>query len=308
MPTTPDARERRFREFLDRLARAVGHEDRREPLRAYLTGLCLAGERKSIEPMAARIEPRRVQARHQSMHHFVANAPWKDAAVLGVARDLVLDQMERHGPVAAWVVDDTGLPKKGEHSVGVARQYCGVLGKQDNCQVVVSISLANDAISVPVAYQLYLPAAWAKSRPRRRAAGVPPEITFRTKWQIALERIRGLRTAGLPPAPVVADAGYGVITEFRDQLTALGIPYLVGVTGETTVWRPGEQPLPPKRAGGRGRPATLLRRSLRHRPVSVAALATSLPTSRWQTVTWREGTPRGDALALCVLPSSPRAS
>ena len=290
MANTPDARERRFRDYLDRLARAVGHEDRREPLRAYLTGLCLAGERKSIEPMAARIEPRRVRARHQSMHHFVANAAWEDAAVLGVARDLVLEQMERHGPVAAWVIDDTGMPKKGQHSVGVARQYCGVLGKQDNCQVAVSVSVANDAISVPVGYRLYLPEAWAKDRPRRRRAGVPAALAFRTKWRMALDQIRAVLDAGLPLAPVVADAGYGVVTGFRDQLTAWSVPYVVGVSSDTTVWRPGQQPLPPRKRGGLGRPATLLRRSPRHRPVSVAALATMLPTAMWQTMTWREGT------------------
>jgi SRSO17 transposase len=290
MANPPDARERRFRDYLDQLAGAVGHADRREPLRAYLTGLCLAGERKSIEPMAARIEPRRVRARHQSMHHFIANAPWEEAAVLRVARDRVLAEMDRHGPVAAWIIDDTGFPKKGPHSVGVARQYCGVLGKQDNCQVAVSVSLANEAISLPVAYQLYLPEAWAKDRKRRRAAGVPPEIAFRTKWQIALAQVDTLREAELPAALVIADAGYGMVTEFRDRLTARGLPYVVGVTSETSVWRPGEQPLPPKRTSGRGRPATRLRRSARHRPVKVAALAATWPTAQWQTVTWREGT------------------
>lgn len=290
MATSRDARARRFRDYIDRLAQAVGHADRHEPLRAYLTGLCLAGERKSIEPMAARIEPRRVRARHQSMHHFIANAPWEETAVLRVARDLVLAEMDRHGPVTAWVVDDTSFPKKGQHSVGVARQYCGVLGKQDNCQVTVSLSLANEAISVPVAYQLYLPEAWAQDRQRRRAAGVPPAVAFRTKWRIALEQVRAGHAAGLPLAPVVADAGYGVVTDFRDALTALGMPYAVGVTGETTVWRPGEQPLGPRKGRGRGRPATLLRRSPRHRPVSVARLAPTLPEAVWQPVTWREGT------------------
>jgi SRSO17 transposase len=132
------AHERRFRQYVERVADALGHADRREPLRAYLTGLCLPGERKGIEPMAARVDPRHVRARHQSMHHFVANAPWEESAVLRVARDWVLEPMARHGPVAAWIVDDTGYPKKGRHSVGVARQYCGALGKQDNCQVAVS--------------------------------------------------------------------------------------------------------------------------------------------------------------------------
>lgn len=285
-----DPSERRFREYLDRLARAVRHWDRREPLRAYLTGLCLPGERKSIEPMAARVDPRHVRARHQSMHHFVANAPWEDAAVLKVARDWVLEQMERHGAVAAWVIDDTGIPKKGSHSVGVARQYCGAVGKQENCQVAVSVSLVNEAVSVPAAYRLYLPESWAKDRKRRRKAGIPEGIAFRTKWEIALEQVAALKEEGLPPAPVVADAGYGVITRFRDRLTAMRIPYLVGVTGETTVWRPDDRPLPPRPYRGRGRRPIRWRRTKRHRPVAIRALARALPASAWRTVRWRQGT------------------
>src|SRR5436309_9123105 len=147
----------RFAEYLERLGEAVGHADRAGPLRAYVTGLLLPGERKSVEPMAAKIDPRHVAARHQSMHHFVAQAPWEPAPVLAVARDYALAQLERHGPVAAWVVDDTAYPKKGTHSVGVARQYCGVLGKPENCQVAVTISLVNATMSVPGAYRLYLP-------------------------------------------------------------------------------------------------------------------------------------------------------
>src|SRR6266536_2909626 len=157
MPTSETAGAQRFAAYVDRVAAVLGHQDRHEPLRAYVTGLCLPGERKSVEPMAARVDPRHVRARHQSMHHFVADAPWDGAEVLRVARDWVLAPMRRHGSVAAWIVDDTGFPKKGQHSVGVARQYCGVLGKQDNCQVAVSVSGANEAVSVPIAYQLYLP-------------------------------------------------------------------------------------------------------------------------------------------------------
>jgi SRSO17 transposase len=259
-------------------------------LRAYLTGLCLPGERKSIEPMAARVDPKRVCARHQSMHHFVANAAWEDAAVLCMARDLVLDAMERHGAVAAWIVDDTGMPKKGSHSVGVARQYCGALGKQENCQVAVSVTLANEAVSVPAAYRLYLPEVWAKDAKRRRAAGVPPEVVFLTKWQIALQQIDALRREELPPAPVVADAGYGVVTAFRDGLTSRSIPYMVGVSEETTVWPPGVEPLPPLRWSGRGRPPTRIRRTARRRPLSVQALALRLPPRALRTLSWRQGT------------------
>jgi SRSO17 transposase len=286
-----DPRERRFREYLERLAGTLGHADRREPMRAYLTGLYLPGERKSIEPMAARVDPRHVRARHQSMHHFVANAPWEAAAILRVARDWVLASMARHGPVAAWIVDDTAFPKKGQHSVGVARQYCGVLGKQDNCQVAVSVSVANEAVSVPVAYRLYLPESWARDRRRRRGAGVPEDVEFQPKWQIALAQIRALHTEGVPPAPVLADAGYGDTTAFREALTAVGLLYAVGVKGETTVWRPGQAPWPPKpRRGGRGRPSIRVRRTARHQPVTLKTLATELPAAAWQTVTWREGT------------------
>jgi len=282
--------ESRFEEYLGRLSGAVGHKDREEPLRAYLVGLCLPGDRKSVEPMAARIDPRHVRARHQSLHHFVSNAPWDDAAVLRVARDCVLDQMERHGAVAAWIVDDTGIPKKGRHSVGVTRQYCGVLGKQDNCQVVVTVTLANEAVSIPGAYRLYLPEVWARDRRRRRTAGVPDEVSFETKWQIALKQIDELRREGVPVAPVVADAGYGATTAFREGLSELGLPYVVGVTKETTVWAPGTEPLPPPRYRGQGRPPTLLRRVRGRRPVAIGLLAHQLPASSWRTITWRQGT------------------
>src|ERR687898_603740 len=123
--------------------------------------------------MAARMEPGRVQAKHQSLHHVVAKAEWDDAALLRAVRDLVLPAIERHGPVRYWIVDDTGFPKKGKHSVGVARQYCGELGKQENCQVSVSLSVANDQASLPIAYRLYLPEAWAADSERRGKAGGP---------------------------------------------------------------------------------------------------------------------------------------
>src|SRR5713226_4763989 len=190
--------EGRFEDYLERVGAVLGHSDRREPLRAYLVGLCLPGERKSIEPMAARVDPRHVRARHQSLHHFVSNAPWDDEAVLRVARAYVLEQMERHGALAAGSVDDTGIPKKGRHSVGVTRQYCCVLGKQDNCQFTVTVTMANEAVSVPAAYRLYLPEVWASDRKRCRAAGVPDEVGFQKKWQIAIEQIASFQREGVP--------------------------------------------------------------------------------------------------------------
>jgi SRSO17 transposase len=281
--------ELRFEEYIGGLAGVLGHKDREAPLRAYLAGLCLPGERKSMEPMAARVDPRHVRALHQSLHHFVSNAPWDEGAVVRVAREWVLDQMERHGAVAAWIVDDTAFPKKGRHSVGVTRQYCGVLGKQDNCQVAVSVSLANEAVSVPAAYRLYLPEVWASDRKRCRVAGVPDEVGFQKKWQIAIDQIAGLLREGVPAAPVLADAGYGATTDFRDGLTGLGVPYIIAVTKETTVWAPGTEPLPPRSYRGHGRPPTLIRRVKGQRPVSIGLLAHRLPTSSWKTITWRQG-------------------
>jgi SRSO17 transposase len=195
-----DAAERRFSEYLEAIARVLGHADRREPMHAYCTGLLLPGKRKSVEPMAARIAPQRVQATHQSLHHFVAQADWSAEAVLDVVRARVLPAIERHGPLQAWIVDDTGFPKKGRHSVGVARQYCGQLGKQDNCQVAVTLSVANDHASLPVACRLYLPEVWADDPVRRSRAGVPADVAFQTKPAIALDQIRVAVAAARPRA------------------------------------------------------------------------------------------------------------
>jgi SRSO17 transposase len=280
--------------YCEKLDAAIGHADRREPLRAYVKGLLLPGERKSVEPMAARIDPRRVRARHQSMHHFVASAPWEEREVIRVARDHALEALERHAPIAAWVIDDTGIPKKGHASVGVTRQYCGQLGKQDNCQVVVTLSLANAVMSVPAAYRLYLPEAWSKDRKRCRKAGVPPAVEFRKKWEIALAEIDQLLADDLPHAPVVADAGYGVTTEFREQLTTRRLAYAMGVSEDVTVWPEGTEPLRPAVVGSArrrtGRPRKLLRRDHKHQPVALKVLALGLAPTQWIEVRWREGT------------------
>jgi SRSO17 transposase len=204
--------------------------------------------------------------------------------------DYALAALERHGPVAAWVVDDTGIPKKGDHSVGVARQYCGALGKQDNCQVAVTVSLANRALSIPATYRLYLPEEWAAATARRKAAGVPSDVAFQTKWQIALGELHHLIEQQVPRAPVLADAGYGDATAFREGIAELGLSYAVMVKGGTTVWPPGSAPLGPRRWSGRGRPPKRLRRDATHRPVSLEALATTLPKTAWKTVDWRTGT------------------
>ncbi len=285
-----DAREKRFFQYVEGLASAIGHADRVAPLRDYCVGLLLPGERKSVEPMAALTAPARTAAQHQSLLHFVGQAPWPDEPVLAKVREMVLPKIERHGPIEAWIVDDTSFPKKGRHSVGVARQYCGQLGKQDNCQAAVSLSLANGHASLPVRWRLYLPEEWARDRARRAEAGVPAEIGFQTKPEIALEQLRSACAAGLPRGVVLLDAGYGNQTNLRQDIGALGLSYVAGVLPNTSVWAPGTEPLPPQRWSGRGRPPTRVRRDARHRPLSVKELALGLPKRAWRTIGWRVGT------------------
>lgn len=289
-PRSSSAIESRFASYVEHLAPALGHADRAGPFRAYCTGLILPGERKSVEPMAARVDPDRVGAAHQSLHHFVAKAAWDDDALLAAVRDLVLPQLLERGPVRAWIIDDTGMPKKGRHSVGVTRQYCGQIGKQDNCQVAVSLSVSTDHASLPVAFRLYLPEAWAEDAERRAKAGVPDAVVFQTKPAIALDQIRAAKAAGVPPGVVLMDAGYGNDTALREGVAALGLTYAAGIQSSLTVWPPGVEPLPPKPWSGRGRPPKLLRRAPGHEPVPVKALAEGLAPEAWRSVTWREGT------------------
>jgi SRSO17 transposase len=239
-----------------------------------------------------------VQAKHQSLHHVVAKAEWDDAALLRAVREQVLPAIEQHGPVRYWMVDDTAFPKRGEHSVGVARQYCGQLGKQDSCQVAVSLSVANDHASLPIAYRLYLPEAWAEDGPRRAKAGVPEGIGFETKTAIALGQLRQAREQGVPVGTVLGDAGYGVDTDFRTGTGALGLSYVLGVQSSTSVWPPGQAPLPAPPYAGRGRPPTRLRRDAEHQPVSAKKLAQGLPGRAWRRVTG----------ARAAKPTSPPAS
>jgi SRSO17 transposase len=286
----PRTGEERFAAYLDEIAAVLGHASRAAAARAYCTGLLLPGERKSVEPMAARIAPGRVQAKHQSMHHVVAKAEWDDAAVLRAVREWVLPAIERHGPVRYWIVDDTGFPKKGKHSVGVARQYCGQLGKQDNCQVAVSLSVANDRACLPIAYRLYLPEAWAADPRRRAKAGVPEAIGFETKTATALGQLRQALAEGVPVGVVLGDGAYGTETAFRAGVGELGLRYVLGVQSSTSIWPPGMAPAPPRPRCGPGRPQTRLQRSPdQEEPVSVKALAQGLPQRAWRRVTWREG-------------------
>jgi SRSO17 transposase len=279
----------RFDAYVEGLASVIGHADRAGPLKDYCTALMMPCARKSVEPMAALTAPERTAAQHQSLLHFVGEGGWSDEKVLAKVREMVLPAIERRGPIEAWIIDDTSFPKKGRHSVGVARQYCGQLGKQENCQAAVSLSVANHEASLPVFYRLYLPEEWGGDVERRHKAHVPEEAVFQTKPEIACDQLRAACEGGLPRGVVLMDSGYGANTGLRTAVTAFGLTYVAGVLPVTSVWAPGEAPLPAKKWSGRGRLPKRLRRDDKHRPVSVKELALSLPAKAWRTIGWREG-------------------
>jgi SRSO17 transposase len=274
---------------MDWLAQAAGHADRNLPLRNYCTGLLLDGERKSVEPMAARLAPDHVRAMHESLHHFVAQSPWSDADMLRQVRNYVLPAMQKGGPVTAWIVDETSLVKKGTHSVGVARQYCGRLGKKENCQVAVSLSVATATGSLPMDWRLYLTEEWAGDAERRKETDVPNEVRFQTKPQIALAQIQRAVEERVSPGVVLADEVYGSNREFREGVAELKLDYSLAVRSTTTVWALERQPLPPKPWKGKGPQPTRMRRDETHQPITVRQLAQELPEQAWRKVAWREG-------------------
>jgi len=282
--------EARFEEYCDAVVNVLMHADRDRPARWYMKGLMLPGERKSIEPMAARVQPQNVRSAHQSMHHLVADAPWSDEALLQAVAERVLPKLAATDEPLRWIVDDTGFPKKGKHSVGVGRQYCGQTGKTDNCRVAVSLSIGNTRGSLPVGYRLYLPEEWANDADRRAKAGVPEDVVFQTKPALAMEQIEAALEAEYPRGVVLADAAYGDETAWRERLVELGLTYAVCVRPATTVWWGEHQPLSEAALEGRrGRRRTRLQRDATHQPISVGEVARALPPRAWRNVTWREG-------------------
>ena len=281
--------ESRFEKYCAELVQVLGHADRHQPAQWYIKGLMLPGERKSIEPMAARVQPENVRAAHQAMHHVVAEATWDDQAVLRAVAQQVVPPLLKKEARCWWILDDTAHAKKGTHSVGVARQYSGRLGKTDNCQVAVSLSLANTHGSLPLQYQLYLPQEWTDERKRCERAGVPKEIEFRTKGQIARSQIEATLKAGMSPGVVLADAGYGDETDFREWLSERQLPYVMGVRSGTSVWWGKHQPAPMPAPAATGRPRTRAVRDAKHQPISLLGLTHALPPKIWRTVSWREG-------------------
>jgi SRSO17 transposase len=263
--------ESRFARYVEGLTSTIGHAGRVVPLRDYCVGLVAAEGRKSVEPMAAVTAPAGVSAQHQKLLHFVAESAWSDGRMLAKVREIVVPAIERCGPIEVWIIDDTSFPKQGSHSVGVHHQYCGQLGKQANCQVAVTLSIANHHASLPIAYRLYLPETWANDAARRKKARVPEDIAFKTKPQIALEQIRAACAAHVTRGVVLFDAGYGVNSALRAGVSALALSYVAGIVSTIKV-------------------RAVSKRGSLGRRISAKELALRLPKHAWRTITWREGT------------------
>jgi SRSO17 transposase len=280
--------DRELTSFLDEMITGMGRPERRSAMGHYITGLLLDGERKSIQPLAARLvkDPLEADAMRQRLQDCVSLSPWSDEELF----HRLAAKLDRELPgIEALVVDDTGFAKKGEYSVGVARQYSGTLGRTDNCQVATSLHLAGEKGSGCIGFRLYLGKEWMNDRERCQRAGVPDGVEFKKKWEIALDLIDTALAWGIEKRPVLADGGYGEIPEFREGLSERGIPYAVGVPGNHLIWPPDTDPRPPKPTGKAGRPAMRWRDG-DAAPIKIAKLVEGIPRERYKTVTWREGT------------------
>ncbi len=280
----------RFESYLDGLTAPLGHATRVDPFRLYCLGLLVTPGRKSVEPMAACVRPGSTAATHQSLLHCVGQSRWSDDAVMQAVRDYVLPVMTERSPIQALIIDDTGLPKKGRHSVGVARQYCGQTGKRDNCQVAVSLSVCTKDASLPISHRLYLPDDWVKDKTLRKKTGIPAHVRFQTKLEIAAEQLDAAVTSGIDAPLVLMDAAYGNSAGLRDHVTDLELAYGAGISSTTIVWLAEDPPQFELVQKGRGRPPKNPRVKAGCRPLSAKDLAQRLKPGDWRTIVWREGT------------------
>lgn len=282
--------DRELTAYVDSLVAGMGRPERRQAMADYVTGLLLDGDRKSIEPMAGRLvdDVAEIQAMRQRLQQCVTVSSWSDEELW---RRLAMKMEAELPDLEAWVVDDTGFPKKGSHSVGVQRQYSGTMGRKDNCQVAVSLHMAGERGSSCAGMQLYLPESWSSDRERCRAVGVPDDVPFRRKWEISLSQVDAAIAWGLARRVVLADAGYGDVTEFRDGLVARGLDYVVGINGVQVLWPPGAAPIPPPptRPVGRGGKAPCRWKTGEQKPMTALSLALARGRTSCRTVSWREG-------------------
>jgi SRSO17 transposase len=246
--------------FLDRFAGCFGRRAQRDGASRYIQGLLNDSERKSMQPMDARL-PESDPASYQRLQHFITHSPW---STKNVWVQLRAELPVRQGLL---LVDETSFPKHGDQSVAVGRQYCGALGKIANCQVAVSTALLADQQAWPTTMELYLPEDWAEDPDRRARAEIPRTLRFRPKWRIALTHIRQVRASGLLIAGVVADAAYGNVHAFRTAVDRMGLPYAVGVAMRLTVQVTGAR--------------------RRH---TIGRVITRLPRRAWRRISWTQGT------------------
>ena len=283
--------DRLLESFANSLFDGMGRPERRRAMAWYLEGLLLDGARKSIEPMASRLvdDPAGIEAMRQRLQQCVSVSAWSDDEVRARLARKVQDELPG---IEALVLDDTGFPKQGKYSVGVARQYSGTLGRTGNCQVAVSLHLAGERGSSCIGMRLYLPEEWTSDPKRCRQAGVPEDVGFLRKWEIALHLLDEASRWGVRKRLLLVDAGYGEITEFREAITERGYPYIVGMGGDPVVWMPGTGPVAPskwrRRPGQSGPPRTRYRDG-KHSPVTLLELATGLGKAACRSVRWREG-------------------
>lgn len=270
------AAERRLSSYMERIGDVLGDDKRRASFATYMIGLLSTAERKSMEPIAAQAEVSldTVDAAHQRLHHFISNMSWSDRAVRRQSTQYAVAEIQKREPITAWLVDDTGFLKQGKHSVGVQRQYTGSAGKITNCQIGVSLCVATFSQQLPIDFELYLPESWTSDLARRKAAGIPDEIGFRTKPELALEMIERAVRDGVPQGIVLADSAYGSSSAFRLRLRELGLDYAVAVDSTTKIWRMD----------------TLQRRL--GAPLSVAEFARTVASKKFRRLTWWEGTRR----------------
>jgi len=259
-----------FAGFMESLAAGLGRRERREGAALYVQGLLMPGERKSIEPMAERLE-----VDSQKLQQLMADSPWDEQEVWRAIRRNVVPVLE---PLVAWIVDETGWLKQGKKSVGVAHQYCGAAGKTANCQVSVEVVVSDGEIAAPVAGRLYLPESWVNDSARRQEAGVPEAVQFQTKPEIAVDLVKQVLADGVSPAPVLGDEVYGTSGEFRRELRRLGLEYFLNAGSELQAWT---EPVRTRRAGkhwvvAQGQPQSS----------SLGALSRTFAEVQWHHVAW----------------------
>ncbi len=281
-PRALAAAESRLQAFLADKMALLGRAERRHWAEVYVRGLLMEGQRKSIEPIAARVgEPDA-----QGLQQFVNQSPW---AWEPLQEALALQMVDRLLPEAVLIIDETSFPKQGSHSVGVTRQYCGALGKAANCQVAVSVHLGTDSGCVPLTWELYLPAEWTDDAVRRKEVGIPDEIGYQTKNELALRAVDRILGWGLGRRTVLADSGYGNSFEFREALRARDLPYCVQVEPSTKAWTQSPDQGPAPRTRGRGRPRKRAPVEDLAVPLTLSEIARGLPVASWKKVRWRTG-------------------